>query len=271
MNRYVRTLGAAAFIAAFNLSGVACSSTTTEPTTGTVEPSPKTSADSVQTTMRQTWGDEAALTRVYLIEFIAGLPGSSYGHDRLIQTQGQFGDLMASFYRPNISGEISGLLRERTQILLDFATATRANDDAGVAATTAMIQANGKALAALLGNGVGSPVDLERLLGGLIQAQGTLQLKEIAARIGGDYRAATSAHETYLVHVSLMSDTLSGVIINTRPDLIAPSNLTAKQLQVYATMHDVWLAHETLTREWLVSAVGGLPGTPEALNELLYN
>lgn len=274
MNRHVRALGAGVLVAAFGVSGVACASGVEPPTTTTItnpEPSPKAADYAVENTVRQTWGDEASLSRVLLIEAIAGLPDAPFARERLLQTDAQIGDLMASFYKPVIAAEIQGLLRERTDVLLDLAAATKVSDDLGVAGANARLRANAVELSALLANGIAGPVDLEQLLRGLLTAQGDFLRKEIAARAAGDFRTATLLHDTYELHVGLLSDTLAGVIVNTRPDLVAASGLSPEQRGLYDATNDLWRGHEGLTRAWLVSAVAGLPDAIELMNELLHN
>jgi hypothetical protein len=221
----------------------------------------------LQTEMRELWTAHVVWTRDVIIASLAGSPETPDATQRLLANQDQIADALRPFYGDAVADQLRALLREHITIALDvvYGASTGTPPDAALSAW----YANADAIARLLSDA--SPALPFADVQTLMHLHLDQTIAEVNARLAGDWAADIAAFDTIVDHANHMADVLAGGITTQFPDLVAPSDVSARDRELHLAMGELWQDHVIWTRMYIIAALANRPEVALTAARLLQN
>jgi hypothetical protein len=164
--------------------------------------------------MRKLWEDHVTWTRLAIVSFVADNPDLQATVDRLMANQTDIGDAIKPFYGDAAGDQLTALLRDHITVAVEILAAAKSNDSAALQDASARWYANADEIADLLAGATNLSQDEMRAM-----MRGHLDdtLSEAVNQLRGNYVAGVQDYDAIHQHILMMSDTLSGAIMQQFP------------------------------------------------------
>jgi hypothetical protein len=228
---------------------------------------------SLRDDMRALWTDHVALTRFYIIESIAELPGADATAARLLRNQDDIGNAIKPFYGSAAGDELSRLLREHILGAVAVLDAAKAGNVDALASAQAAWFANADEIASFLATA--NPNLPVGLLRDAMHEHLEQTTAEATARLTGDFDGDVRTFDMIVEHILGLADTLANGIAAQFPDRVRLEPEPGEE--THLAMRKLWEDHVIWTRNVIISVIANgdcvetLPDLEAALGRLLRN
>jgi hypothetical protein len=165
--------------------------------------------------LRDLWADHTGWTRNYIISFVAGLPDTNLGAQRLLKNQEDIGNAIKPFYGNEAGNKLTSLLKDHIMGAVDLLKAAKAGNTTGAAAAEKWYE-NADLIATFLSSA--NPNWSKEALKSMLDNHLALTKSEAVARLTGNYSADITAYDKVRQEANMMSDALADGIIKQFPD-----------------------------------------------------
>ncbi len=167
--------------------------------------------------MRKLWEDHITWTRLYIVEFTAGLPGADATAQRLLQNQVDIGNAIKPFFGDDAGTKLSVLLKDHILGAVDLLNAAKAGDKAKTDASSSKWYANADDIAAFLSGANAKSWPLADMKAGM-KMHLDLTLQEAVDELGGKYADSVKDYDKVHDHILGLADLLSAGIVAQFPE-----------------------------------------------------
>jgi hypothetical protein len=165
--------------------------------------------------MRQLWTDHTVWTRLYIIESLNNSPATGAAATRLLKNQDDIGNAVKPVYGDAAGTRLTGLLKEHITIAVAIIDDVKAGNATAQAADETKWTKNADDIAAFLAGA--NPNWPLPALKDLMHTHLSTTKDELVARATKNYPADTQAYDAVYAHILMMSDALSGGIVQQFP------------------------------------------------------
>ena len=170
--------------------------------------------------MRTLWEDHITWTRLFIVDYAAGMPETDATTQRLLQNQVDIGDAIKPYYGEDAGNKLTELLKQHILTAADVLAAAKAGDTAKVDATSKTWYANGDEIATFLSTANPDNWPLAETKA-MMKSHLDDTLAEVVAHLRGDWAADVAAYDTVHTQILQMADMLSAGIFAQFPDTFA--------------------------------------------------
>jgi peptidoglycan hydrolase-like protein with peptidoglycan-binding domain len=167
--------------------------------------------------MRKLWEDHITWTRLYIVEFVGGLPDVSSTATRLFQNQVDIGNAIKPYYGDAAGNQLTVLLKAHIQGAVDILAAAKAGDQAKLATAKQAWYDNANQIAAFLNQANPNNWPLATLQAHM-KAHLDSTLDEAVQQLQGNYSASVADYDSVHNEILMLADTLSKGIIAQFPN-----------------------------------------------------
>ncbi len=167
--------------------------------------------------MRLLWEDHITWTRLYIVEAVAGNPGTSQTAARLLKNQEDIGNAIKPYYGDAAGNQLTVLLKAHIQGAVDILAAAKSNDQNKLSTAKTVWYDNGNQIADFLSqaNATNWPQDSMRAH---MKEHLDLTLKEAVDELGGKYDASIADYDKVHPQILGLADMLSKGIVAQFPE-----------------------------------------------------
>jgi len=177
----------------------------------------KVSTSDFRSAMRKLWEDHITWTRLYIVNFAAGLPEADPTSQRLLQNQVDLGNAIKPYYGNAAGDQLTSLLKQHILGAVAVLKAAKSGDKAKLATATTDWYANGNDIAAFLSKANPSNWPLDQMKSQM-KMHLDLTLAEATDHLNGNWGADISDYDKVHTHILGLADALSSGIENQFPD-----------------------------------------------------
>ena len=167
--------------------------------------------------MRKLWEDHITWTRLYIVEFIGGLPDATTTAARLLRNQEDIGAAIKPYYGDAAGNQLTTLLKAHIQGAVDILSAAKANDQTRLATAKQSWYDNANQIAAFLNQANPNNWPLATLQQHM-KTHLDLTLDEAVQQLQGNYSASAADYDSVHSQILMLADVLSKGIIAQFPD-----------------------------------------------------
>lgn len=167
--------------------------------------------------MRKLWEDHITWTRLYIVEAVAGLPGTNETAGRLLKNQEDIGNAIKPYYGEDAGNKLTALLKEHIMGAVEILTAAKAGDNKKVEVASAKWYANGDEIATFLSGANPQNWALKDMKDGM-KMHLDITLAEAVAQLQGKYSESVKDYDKIHEHILGLADLLSGGVIAQFPN-----------------------------------------------------
>ena len=181
-------------------------------------PGPKTRTQAeldLYNAMRYLWTDHTVWTRMYIISSLANSTDAPVAAARLLKNQEDIGNAIKPLYGDAAGNNLTALLKQHILIAVDIINAVKAQNSTAQAAAEAAWTQNADQIANLLSGA--NPNLPNQVVKDLMYTHLSTTKDELVARYTMNYPADVAAWDIVYDHIKMMSDALSGGIIQQFP------------------------------------------------------
>lgn len=166
--------------------------------------------------MRKLWDEHVSYTRLYIVEAVAGLPGSNETAARLLKNQEDMGNAIKPYYGEEAGNKLTALLKEHINGAVAVLTAAKAGDNAKLETAKKDWYTNANEITDFLATA--NPNWSKDELRSEMKMHLDLTLNEAVAQLQGNYAESVNVYDEVHKHILGFADILTDGIVKQFPD-----------------------------------------------------
>jgi hypothetical protein len=166
--------------------------------------------------MRRLWEDHGTYTRLVIDSFVDGSPSLKAYETRLLANQTDIGNAIKPYYGAAAGAKLTQLLRGHILGAVTVLQAAKSGNAKALAKAKAAWYANGNQIADFLSKA--NPKNWpESAVRAMLKAHLDQVIQQAVDELGHNPAASVRDYDTYIDHIMVMADTLSGGIVKQFP------------------------------------------------------